>query len=249
MKIRRHRIVAATFVLAGLLAGRAAAQSYGGGDQEIVIGAASFTNDSDQTGSFGGDGYLYGSVSHSGPFLFSAMVMLPNGGEITQICLYARNTKPGISLQLDFEAVKLVPGGLAPGVVPLASVAANFTTGYDVVCSGLIAYTVHDAADVDHDGTGELIAHQLVATFVGTDSSLALGGARIVWHRQVSPKPATASFTDVPTNHPFFQFVEALVASGIAAGYGDGRYGVNDPITRGQMAVFLSAALGLHWPN
>ncbi len=54
---------------------------------------------------------------------------------------------------------------------------------------------------------------------------------------------------DVPPTHPFYASVEALSAAGITGGYPDGRFGVNDPITRGQMAVFLSAALGLHWPN
>ncbi len=144
-----------------------------------------------------------------------------------------------------------MPGGLAPGVVtiPGASVTVDSTSGYDSACSGPISYTFHDAADVDGDGTIELVAHRLAADFSQSDGGLGLGGARITWHRQVSPTLATASFTDVPTNHPFFQFVEALVAAGITAGYGDGRYGVNDPITRGQMAVFLSSALGLHWPN
>ena len=53
----------------------------------------------------------------------------------------------------------------------------------------------------------------------------------------------------MPTNHPFFQYVEALYAAGITAGYGNGNFGVTDPITRGQMAVFLAKALGLHWPQ
>ncbi len=75
------------------------------------------------------------------------------------------------------------------------------------------------------------------------------GFVEIVWKRVVSPKPAQAAFTDVPTNHPFFQFVEALRAAGITGGYPDGRFGVNDPISRGQMAVFLSTALGLHFPD
>jgi hypothetical protein len=52
----------------------------------------------------------------------------------------------------------------------------------------------------------------------------------------------------VPTNHPFFQFVEALAASGITAGCGNGNFCPDAPLTRGQMAVFLSKALGLHWP-
>ncbi|HEY7370105.1 MAG TPA: S-layer homology domain-containing protein, partial [Thermoanaerobaculia bacterium] len=65
----------------------------------------------------------------------------------------------------------------------------------------------------------------------------------------VSPAPAFATFLDVPTTHPYFRFVEALVDSGITAGCGGGNYCVNSPITRGEMAVFLAAALGLHFPN
>jgi len=69
----------------------------------------------------------------------------------------------------------------------------------------------------------------------------------VAWHRTISPAPATATFSDVPTNHWAFQFVEALAASGITAGCGGGKYCPDDPITRGQMAIYLSAALGLHW--
>jgi S-layer homology domain len=70
------------------------------------------------------------------------------------------------------------------------------------------------------------------------------------WHRSVSPPPATASFSDVPTSHPYFQFIEALRASGVTGGCGDGStYCPDSPLTRGQMAVFLAKALGLHWPN
>jgi hypothetical protein len=72
--------------------------------------------------------------------------------------------------------------------------------------------------------------------------------ARVGWFRQVSPAPATATFTDVPTGHPFFQFVEALARSGITAGCGGGNFCPDAPLTRGQMAVFLSVALGLHFP-
>ena len=61
----------------------------------------------------------------------------------------------------------------------------------------------------------------------------------------VSAAPATATFLDVPASNPFFQFVEALAASGITAGCGGGNYCPNNPVTRGQMAVFLAKALGL----
>jgi len=76
------------------------------------------------------------------------------------------------------------------------------------------------------------------------------GFVEVWWRRAVSDAPATASFGDVPTSHPFFQFIEALAASGITAGCGDGTdFCPDNPLTRGQMAVFLSKALGLHWPN
>jgi len=72
--------------------------------------------------------------------------------------------------------------------------------------------------------------------------------AVIGYKLQVSPAPGTATFGDVPTSHPFFQYVEALAASGITGGCGSGNYCPDAPVTRGQMAVFLSKALGLQWP-
>ncbi len=71
---------------------------------------------------------------------------------------------------------------------------------------------------------------------------------QVSWIRRVSPAPVTATFGDVPTNHAFFQFVEALVKSGVTGGCGGGNYCPDAPLTRGQMAVFLSKALGLQWP-
>jgi len=75
------------------------------------------------------------------------------------------------------------------------------------------------------------------------------GGVEVWWHRTVSAAPASATFADVPTSHVFFQFVEALAASGITGGCGGGNFCPDAPVTRGQMAVFLSRALGLHFPN
>jgi hypothetical protein len=74
------------------------------------------------------------------------------------------------------------------------------------------------------------------------------GWVEVWWRRSVTPPPGSASFNDVPTSHPFYQFIEALHASGITGGCGAGNYCPDSPVTRGQMAVFLSKALGLHWP-
>jgi len=82
-----------------------------------------------------------------------------------------------------------------------------------------------------------------------TDHSLSFKGVRIKYQRQISPEPLTASFTDVPTTHGFFRNIEALAASGITTGFSDGTYRPNEFVTRGQMAAFLSRALGLHHPD
>ena len=75
------------------------------------------------------------------------------------------------------------------------------------------------------------------------------GWVQVWWRRIVSTAPDTATFNDVSTDHPFFQFIEALAASGITGGCGGGNYCPDNPVTRGQMAVFLAKALGLHWPS
>lgn len=78
-------------------------------------------------------------------------------------------------------------------------------------------------------------------------SGLILVGARVGYRLQVSQPPVTPTFVDVPPTHPFYQYIEALAASGITAGCGNGQYCPDLALTRGQMAVFLAKALGLHW--
>jgi hypothetical protein len=92
---------------------------------------------------------------------------------------------------------------------------------------------------------------QYVVTIEGQGGGTDVGtfkGVTIWWHREVGPPPGTATFNDVPTSHPQFQFIEALAESGITVGCGGGNYCPENPLTRGQMAVFLAKALGLYWP-
>jgi hypothetical protein len=83
------------------------------------------------------------------------------------------------------------------------------------------------------------------------DPFVEFKGVRLIWHRQVSPAPGVATFNDVPTSDPAFQYVEALAASGITSGcnVAPPMYCPDATLTRRQMAVFLAKALGLHWPN
>jgi cysteine-rich repeat protein len=47
------------------------------------------------------------------------------------------------------------------------------------------------------------------------------------------------SFSDAPAAHPFYRFVETIFHRGITAGCGPGTYCPDNPVTRGEMAVFL----------
>ena len=79
--------------------------------------------------------------------------------------------------------------------------------------------------------------------------SSSSAGSRSWWKRSVSPAPGSATFNDVPTGHPFFQYIEALAASGDHGRMRQRKLLPGQPdLTRGQMAVFLAKALGLHWP-
>ena len=85
--------------------------------------------------------------------------------------------------------------------------------------------------------------------FSGSSVNVVFVSVRLGYKLQVSPAPATSRYTDVPTTHAFFQYIEALASAGITAGCSSSppQFCPDAPVTRGQMAVFLSRALGLHW--
>jgi hypothetical protein len=77
------------------------------------------------------------------------------------------------------------------------------------------------------------------------DTAQQFRAVELAWYRQISPAPASASFTDVLTTDSFFQEIEAMKASGITTGCGGTSFCPNANVTRGQMAAFLARALGL----
>ncbi len=67
--------------------------------------------------------------------------------------------------------------------------------------------------------------------------------------RGENPPPATgARFGDVPSGYWAARFIEQLAADGVTSGCGGGNYCPDQPITRGEMAVFLAAAFHLPLP-
>lgn len=70
------------------------------------------------------------------------------------------------------------------------------------------------------DGDSDVVHYFVIVGITPTDGSTGVRQVRLRRKRRVSPPPPTATFADVPTWDPFFQFVEALAASGITAGCG-----------------------------
>jgi hypothetical protein len=97
--------------------------------------------------------------------------------------------------------------------------------------------------------SGRFLALYVWQTGPAVTGLVKFQGAEVRFKRTVSPGPASATFGDVPTTSPYFKFIEALSAAGIVAGCGGGNYCPAAAVTRGQMAVYLAVALGLHYPN
>jgi len=230
----------------------AMADSFGEGFQEVHIGAASFQHLNNGSGyeiDWSVDGYM-GYTDESFLGVFVAPLLLPVGAEIVAICTHYYDTSSVGKVTTSLDAVKLATAGHPAGVVPVwGPLEEDVAGGYDMVCSDNFSYTFRNATDVDGDGNDESIVHRVRVEMTETDEGrLALGGVRVLWRRQVSPPPSSPSFADVPVNHPFFQWIEALKKSNITAGCSEQNFCPNAPLTRAQMAVFLAKALGLHWP-
>jgi len=180
-----------------------------------------------------GHRYLTGGAG-----LLTAGVRLPSGAQIVGAWLEACDSSDigGVSFGLfRFDSVFGGP------VTELATLETG--TGYNLGCSSWATeLAVPETVDNQYyrylvQGGNETI-----------DGLTTVGAIRIYYRLQVSPA-GFPSFNDVPASDPGFQFIEALVSSGITAGCGNGNYCPDAPLTRRQMAVFLAKALGLHWPD
>lgn len=55
-------------------------------------------------------------------------------------------------------------------------------------------------------------------------------------------KVPNPNFSDVPTSHEFYPYIAVLNYHGLMDGYGDGTFGMNDKLQRGQMAKLIAHA-------
>jgi hypothetical protein len=164
-------------------------------------------------------------------------VHLPAGARITSILLEACDFSLGGSVAAELirydalgsDGVQVANVATDPAAAPGCSTWFMDLSGAETVDNMAYRYLVSATNDT-------------------SDGSTTIGSVRVFYKLQVSPAPGSPSFLDVPASDPAFQFIEALVSSGITAGCGNGKFCPDAPLTRRQMAVFLAKALGLHWP-
>lgn len=213
--------------------------SYGLGNQDHFVAAFAFQSQlsTDSWDNFG-PGY-YRTASEGTWF---APLTLPAGAKITLITCYFYDNTPAHEATVTLNRYDYNTQTDSATVVSFLPQIVSTDAGGNHRVFESYAETVRYRPG--------LFSRQYYALRVDMPSSLDVRfrGCNVTWNRQVSPAPASATFTDVPVSHPYHQFIEALVDSGITAGCGGGNYCVDSPITRGEMAVFLSVALGLHFP-
>jgi hypothetical protein len=184
---------------------------------------------------------LSGEVSRTngGTLFVAAPLHLPNGAVVDSFEYFYYDSSPSVNPTATFQMRDST--GFLTDVAPV-NFFPNVSNG-----SNSLLVVLQTPVTINNLTTHYSVAVNLFDD--GTGLGTAVNRVRVNYRLQVSPAPGTATFADVPVGTPFHRFVEALTAAGITGGCGGGNYCPNAPITRGQMAVFLAAALGLHWPN
>ena len=185
-------------------------------------------------------GFYFSSGTVSALFAW-APVQLPTGSKILNIGLYYDDTDPtpGNNISATLYAFPGFNASASNTVLAAASSSGSGGKGY--AASPTIAYTVNNSV---HAGGGAQLA-----VLVYAPGGTKFKAIDVVWTRQLSPPPGSATFADVPPNDPFFAAVEAFARAGITGGCAPGNFCPNGVVTRAQLAKFLARALGLYWPD
>jgi len=177
-------------------------------------------------------------ITNASGCCFEAPLYLPEGASITALELEGCDNSTTGELY-GVIAICPIPGGSCSVLGSNTTSGVSAAPGCNVFRANFTSpATINNAANtyfVQVNNQGDLTG------------AVTFRAARVYYKLQVSPPPATPTFGDVPTTHLFYQYIEALAASGITAGCGGGNYCPDAAVTRGQMAVFLAKALGLHW--
>ena len=183
------------------------------------------------------------AYSFAGGGFATAQIKVPDGARLGSLRFWAYDAAD--PRDLVFRTYEVCQPGAGPATNTLIGEAQTFLAIGDY--AGFVPLDDLAVNNLDCAYVVRVIFANLGEDCIG---DLRVRKLQLTWTRQVSPAPATASFNDVPTDHPFFQFIEALSKSGTTAGcqVSPPLYCPDRPITRGEMAVYLAKALGLQWP-
>lgn len=230
----------------------AANESFGTPDQGYFIPAYEFSPINKNCALEYYTWYYYNTVDAPGGTctnpLFVAQLELPEGALVYRYTVFAYDNDAASDLSLIAQDNYALYGtGASPGpsydTIPNSSATTSgSSTDYQLLSSGGMNWVI------DTYKTSGTIHHDYdIRLNMPKSSNLRFRGVWVFWARQIAPAPATATFSDVPTSHPFFNEVQQLTKAGITGGCGGGKFCPDAAVTRGQMAAFLSRALGLHW--
>jgi subtilisin family serine protease len=97
-------------------------------------------------------------------------------------------------------------------------------------------------------GLGNLTMAQLRHRLVNCGDPIAALAGKTTSGKRLNVRKAidgcNVTFSDVPTDHPYYEAITTLATEGVIRGYGNGRYGPGDTTLRAQMAVLLVRAMG-----
>ena len=145
---------------------------------------------------------------------------------------------PTTSIRRDQMAVFLLKAKEGAAYVPPTCVGL-FT---DVTCPGTFTDWVEDAFNRGiMDKCTPTTFCPLTAVTRETMADFLLKGLE---GSTYTPPPAVGVFSDVPISNPHAGFIEELARRGITGGCGAGIYCPTNPVTRAQMATFLTKTWG-----
>jgi hypothetical protein len=137
-------------------------------------------------------------------------------------------------------AVFLLVAEHGAGYTPPAATGTMFT---DVPASSFASAFIEQ---LGHEGvTAGCGGGKFCPTTPVTRSEMAVLLLRTRYGSAYTPPPATGIFADVPMSSPMAPWIEDLYNRGITAGCVGNDYCPSSPVTRAQMAVFLSTAFAL----
>ncbi len=119
----------------------------------------------------------------------------------------------------------------------------NVSCPKDATCP-IASFTDAQTTAWYHDGVHYCIKNGLMNGYdngkFGTNDNISRSQiVTILWRLEGSPAVSGGSFDDVASDAYYAKAVAWAAENGIVGGYGDGRFGPNDPITREQLAAIL----------